>query len=243
VQRFADAIDERTALVSITHVCFRNGAKLDIPAIVELAHSKGAMVLLDSYQALGTMPIDVKALKVDFLAGGVLKYLLASAGLAYLYVRKDLIPTLNPTSIGWFSQANIFAMDIHSHIPHPSARRFESGTPPVPNIYAGVAGIKLIQSIGLEKIERHIRDLTGAIKEGAMQRGFNLVSPVDPDKHGALITLRSHKVDLLVKWLEKDGVITSSRDNNLRISPHIYNDFHDVDCLLDCLTKHRELLV
>jgi selenocysteine lyase/cysteine desulfurase len=243
VQRFADAIDERTLLVSLTHICFRNGSKLDVPAIVELAHSKGALVLLDSYQALGTMPIDAKALKVDFLAGGVLKYLLGSAGLAYLYVRKDLTPKLNPTAIGWFSQANIFAMDIYKHAPHPTARRFESGTPPVPNIYAGVAGIKLIQSIGVDKIERHIRELTGAIKEGVMRRGFNLVSPVDPDKHGALVTVRSHKVDLLVKFLEKEGIITSSRDNNLRISPHFYNDLRDVDCLLDCLTKYRELLV
>lgn len=241
--RFADAIDDRTALVSISHVCFRNGSRLDVPAIVELAHSKGALVLLDSYQALGTMPIDVKQLKVDFLAGGVLKYLLASAGLAYLYVRKELVRYLNPTAVGWFSQANIFAMDIYTNRPSPSARRFESGTPPIPNIYAALAGIKLIQSVELEAIEAHISELTGAIKEGAMKRGFNLVSPVDPAKHGALVTLRSHKVDLLVKWLEKDGIITSSRDNNLRISPHIYNDMHDIDCLMDCLTKHRELLV
>jgi selenocysteine lyase/cysteine desulfurase len=243
LSRFADAIDERTALVSITHVCFRNGSKLDIPAIVELAHSKGALVLVDSYQALGTMPVDVKKLKVDFLVGGVLKYLLASAGLAYLYVRKDLLNGLNPTAVGWFSQANIFAMDIYGNTPSPTARRFESGTPPVPNIYAAVAGIKLIQSVGLDKIERHIRELTGAIKEGVMQRGFNLVSPVDPAKHGALITVRSHKVDLLVKWLANDGIITSSRDDNLRISPHLYNELHDVDCLIDGLTKYRDLLV
>ncbi len=242
-ERFAEAIDERTKIVSITHVCFRNGSRLDVPAIVELAHQKGALVLLDSYQALGTFPIDVKALKVDFLAGGTLKYLLASAGLAYLYVRKELIPTLQPTSIGWFSQANIFAMDIYAHTPSPTARRFESGTPPVPNIYAGLAGIKLIQSIGLEKIEAHLRELTGAIKEGAMRRGFNLVSPVNPARHGALITLRSHKVDLLVKRLEAGGIITSSRDNNLRISPHFYNNLADVSRLLDCLTQHRELLV
>lgn len=243
VSRFADVIDERTLLVSISHVCFRNGSMLDVPAIIELAHQKGALVLLDSYQALGTMPIDVKALKVDFLAGGTLKYLLASAGLAFLYVRKELLPALNPTSVGWFSQANIFAMDIYANTPSPTARRFESGTPPVPNIYAALAGIRLIQSIGLEKIQAHIRELTGAIKEGAMQRGFNLVSPIDPARHGALVTIRSHKVDLLVKWLERDGIITSSRDNNLRISPHIYNDMTDVDCLIDCLTKHRDLLV
>jgi selenocysteine lyase/cysteine desulfurase len=243
LERFADAIDERTKIVSITHVCFRNGSKLDVPAIVEMAHRKGALVLLDAYQTLGTMPIDVKTLKVDFLAGGVLKYLLASAGLAFLYVRKEFIPDLRPTSIGWFSQANIFAMDIYANTLSPTARRFESGTPPIPSIYAGIAGMRLIQSAEPEKIEAHLREITGAIKEGAMRRGFNLASPVDPDRHGALITLRSHKVDLLVKRLEADGIITSSRDNNLRLSPHLYNDQRDVDVLLDCLTKHKDLLV
>lgn len=243
IERFAEAIDERTKIVSITHICYRNGSRLDVPAIVELAHRKGALVLLDSYQALGTFPIDVKALNVDFLTGGTLKYLLASSGLAYLYVRQDLIPTLQPTTLGWFSQANIFAMDIYANTPSPTARRFEAGSPPVPNIYAGVAGIKLIQSIGLEKIEAHLRDITGAIKEGAMRRGFNLVSPVDPARHGALITLRSHNVVQLVKRLEEEGIITSCRDSNLRISPHIYNNLADVNRLMDCLTRHKELLV
>ncbi|MGH2592525.1 MAG: aminotransferase class V-fold PLP-dependent enzyme [Anaerolineae bacterium] len=243
VERFEETIDERTKIVSITHVCFRNGSRLDVPAIVDIAHRKGAWVLLDSYQTLGTLPIDVKALKVDFLAGGVLKYLLASAGLAFMYVRKELLPDLRPTSMGWFSQANIFAMDIYANTPSPSARRFESGTPPVPSIYAGVAGMKLIQSIGPERVEAHLREITGAIKEGAMRRGFNLVTPVDPARHGALITLRSHKVDMLVKRLEEDGIITSSRDDNLRISPHIYNNLSDVDKLMDCLTQHKELLV
>ncbi|MFQ5614335.1 MAG: aminotransferase class V-fold PLP-dependent enzyme [Anaerolineae bacterium] len=243
LERFEDAIDERTLLVSLTHVCFRNGSRLDVPAIAELAHRRGALVLVDSYQALGTFPIDVKALNVDFLVGGTLKYLLASAGLAYLYVRKELLPHLQPTTMGWFSQDNIFAMDIYANVPSSTARRFESGTPPVPNIYAGVAGIKLIRSVGLERVEAHLRQITGAIKEGAMRRGFNLVTPVDPERHGALITLRSHKVDLLVKRLEADGVITSSRDDNLRISPHVYNNLQDVDRLMDCLTRHKELLV
>ncbi|MBE7556554.1 MAG: aminotransferase class V-fold PLP-dependent enzyme [Anaerolineales bacterium] len=242
-ERFAEAIDERTKIVSITHVCFRNGSRLDVPAIVELAHRQGALVLLDSYQALGTFPIDVKALQVDFLTGGTLKYLLASAGLACLYVRKDLIPDLQPTTLGWFSQANIFAMDIYANSPSPTARRFEAGSPPVPNIYAGLAGINLIQSIGLEKIETHLLELTGAIKEGAMQRGFTLVTPADPARHGALITLRSHNVTQLVGRLEEGGIITSSRDNNLRISPHIYNNLDDVNRLMDCLTHHKELLV
>ena len=243
LERIADAIDERTLLVSLSHVCFRNGAKVDVPAIVEMAHRQGAWVMLDAYQSLGTMPIDVKKLKIDFLVGGVLKYLLGSSGLAYLYARQELLPKLDPTITGWFAQASIFAMDIYGHTPSPTARKFESGTPPVPNIYAALAGIKLVQSVGLDTIEAHLREMTGAIKAGAMKRGFNLVSPVKPEQHGALITLRSHKVDLLVKWLEKDGVITSSRDNNLRISPHIYNNLDDVNKLMDCLTKYKELLV
>ncbi len=241
--RFEDAIDERTALVSLSHVCFRNGSKIDVPAVVEIAHRKGALVMLDAYQSLGTMAIDARKLDVDFLVGGVLKYLLASAGLAFMYVRSELVPQLIPTAMGWFSQANIFAMDIYANTPSPSARRFESGTPPIPNIYAALAGMKLIQSAGMHEIESHIRQITGAIKEGAMRRGFNLVSPVNPERHGALITLRSHKVDLLVKWLEEDGMLVSSRDDNLRISPHIYNNLDDVDKLMDCLTRHRQLLV
>ena len=243
VARFADAIDERTRLVSISHVCYRNGSRLDVPAIVELAHRKGALVLLDGYQTIGTMPLDVKQLQVDFLVGGTLKYLLASAGLAYLYVRKELLAQLQPTSSGWFAQADIFAMDHRTHAPAPNARRFEAGTPAVPALYAALAGIKLVQSIGVERIQAEVRELTGAIKAGAMRRGFNLVTPVDPNQHGALITLRSHKVDLLVKWLAEDGIIVSSRDGNLRISPHFYNNLADVDRLIDCLTKHKALLV
>jgi selenocysteine lyase/cysteine desulfurase len=216
---------------------------LDVPAIVELAHRKGALVLLDAYQTLGTMPMDIKQLNVDFLVGGVLKYLLASSGLAYLYVRKERMPPLHPTTMGWFSQANIFAMDHSANTPSPAARRFEAGSPPVPCIYAALAGIKLLQRVGLERIQQEIRELTGALKAGIMRRGFNLVSPVDPHKHGALITVRSHKVDLLVKWLAQDNIVVSSRDHNLRISPHFYNNLDDVDRLVDCLTKHKALLV
>lgn len=243
IEHFAKVIDEQTLLVSISHICYRNGSRADVSAIVELAHSKGALVLLDSYQALGTFPIDVKELQVDFLVGGVLKYLLASAGLAYLYVRPELIPTLHPTHSGWFAQENIFAMDIYAHNPSPTARRFESGTPPVPNTYAALAGIKLIQSVGLPNIEVHLHELTKAIKEKARRQGFYLVSPANPHQHGALITLRSNQVNMLVSLLQQDGIITSSRDNNLRISPHLYNNMDDVEKLMKSLTKHRGLLV
>ncbi|MCW1966518.1 MAG: aminotransferase class V-fold PLP-dependent enzyme [Anaerolineae bacterium] len=243
LERFEEAIDERTKLVQISHVCYRNGSKLDVKAITEIAHRKGALVLVDAYQSLGTTPIDVKAWNVDFLAGGALKYLLAAPGLAFLYARKDLIPQLNPTTVGWFAQANIFAMDIYAHKPAPDARRFESGTPPVPNLYAGLAGMRLLQSVGVERVEAHVSEITGAIKEGAMRRGFNVVTPIQPSRHGAMIAIRSHMDHMLVKRLEEENIIVSCRDNNIRISPHLYNDLSDVSRLMDALTKHKELLV
>ena len=136
-ESFVDLIDESTRLVAITHVCFRNGARLDIPAIVRLARAKGAMVLLDCYQSVGSVDVDVKALDVDFAVGGMLKYLLGTAGIGFLYVRDSLVRSLHPIHSGWFAQENIFAMDITANRPASSARRFESGTPAVVNCYAG----------------------------------------------------------------------------------------------------------
>ena len=243
LSRYEELIDERTALVSLAHVCYRNGVKQDAAAIAELAHRKGALVLLDAYQSLGAEPVDVKALNVDLLVGGDLKYLLGSTGVAWLYVRKELLSSLFPTSGGWFTQANIFAMDIYHHTPSPSARRFEAGTPPVPSLYAAIAGLQIIDEVGLPAIAAQIRTLTDAIKSSAMRRGFRLVTPVDPAQHGPLIAIRSHRVDLLVKRLEQQGIITSSRDGNLRVSPHFYNTCEDVERLFTALDTQRDLLV
>lgn len=241
-EHFSQAIDERTRLVSITHVCFRNGSRIDVPAVVEIARRQGAPVLLDSYQAIGSFPIDVKELGVDFLVGGTVKYLLGSAGLAFLYVRKELVESLVPTTLGWFSQADIFAMDITKNDPSPTARRFELGTPPVPSIYAGVAGISQVREIGTDTIEKHIRSLTDDIKQRAQGRDFRIVTPLDPAKHGAMIALRSNDVHALVERLASDDVIVSSRDDNLRLSVHIYNDANDIDRLFASLDQHRDLL-
>ncbi len=243
LETFDKLIDEQTLIVSLSHVCFRNGTKMDIPAIVHLAHRRGALVLLDAYQSIGTTPLDVQALGVDFLVAGVLKYLLSSAGLAFLYARADLIPHIQPTAMGWFSQENIFAMDPTRNQPSPTARRFESGTPPIPNIYAALAGVGMVQTLGVEAIEAHVRELTSALIEGAMRAGFNVITPVQPKQHGALITVKSNDVHQLVNRLAAQNIITSSRDNNLRISPHFYNTLEDVEAILVALKKNRDLLV
>jgi selenocysteine lyase/cysteine desulfurase len=186
---FASVIDEDTLLVAVSHVCFRNGAKLDIPAIAEIARKNGAMMLVDGFQGLGTYEFDVRASNVDFVVGGMLKYLLGSAGLAFLYVRDELVEKLVPTVTGWFAQADIFAMDSTRYDPSPTARRFEAGTPPVPNTYAAEAGLRIIDEVGLPAIARRITEITAAIIAEAKSEGYTLAVPEDPDRHGALITL------------------------------------------------------
>ena len=243
VEHFEAAIDDETLIVAVTQVCFRNGAKLDIPAIAEIARQKGALFLMDGYQGFGTMDFDVHQAGVDFAVGGMLKYLLGTAGIGFLYVREPLIKKLVPTATGWFAQADIFAMDTSGYNPSPTARRFEMGTPPVPNCYAAEAGLQILEDVGLPAIEYRIGELTAAIKAEASKAGYSLAVPDDPARHGALITLRTHDEYALVETLENQGIVTSSRFGNLRISPHFYNNQDDIDSLFRALREQKHLLV
>ncbi len=239
LERFERLVDDQTALVAVTHVCYRNGARQDVATIAELAHDRGALLLLDAYQALGTMPIDARELGVDILVGGALKYLLGSSGLAFMYVRDGLIPELSPTVTGWFAQEDIFALDIHRHTPAGSARRFESGTPSVPNLYAGLAGLELVLGVGTEAIHAHLTTLTGALVAGVRARGWRLATP---NSHGALIAIASRDVDTLVARLAERDIVASSRNGNLRVSPHLYNSLDDIERLLEALGEQEALL-
>lgn len=241
-EAFERAIDERTLLVALSHVSYRTGARQDAAAIAQLAHRHGALLLLDSYQALGTMPIDVRQLGVDVLVGGTLKYLLASAGLGFMYLRPGLAARLQPTAMGWFSQANIFAMDIYRNDPAPDARRFEGGTPPVPNIYAALAGIELVQRAGPEAIEAHVRELNDHLIAGALRLGCNVVTPLHPSQRGALVAIKCRDAPALVARMAAQGIVVSHRDGNLRVSAHLYNNHADIERVLAALQAHRDLL-
>jgi len=242
LERFEAAIDEQTALVAVTHVCFRNGSRLDVEAVARLAHERGALVLVDAFQTVGSLPVDVRALGCDFLAAGVLKYLLGSAGLAFLFCRRELVEGIEPTATGWFADQNIFEMDIHDYSPAPNARRFEAGTPPIPSIYAAIAGIELMQEIGIAETEAHVRELNALLRDGLDELGATAVTPREPERSGALVCVRSSDVSALVAALENDGIVTSSRDDNLRISAHCYNTAEDVGTLLDALARNRTLI-
>ena len=241
LEHFAAAIDETTKLIQITHVCYRNGQRLDVAAITRLAHERGAMVLLDAFQSVGAMAVDVAALDVDFAVGGMLKYLLGTAGVGWLYVaRKHL--GLTPTASGWFAQADIDAMDIFANAPATSARRFQTGTPPVVGSYAAEAAIALIRDTGIAAIETRIRDLTGEAMDRLTAAGCQLATPRDDARRGPQVAVRSTDAPLLTAKLIERGVIVSSRDGNVRAMFHAYNDASDVGALLDGLLAHRELL-
>lgn len=241
LESFEKAIDDTTQLVAVTHVCFRNGARLDIGGIVEIARRKGAKVLLDCYQSVGALTVDVKALGVDFAVGGMLKYLLGTAGIGFLYVKGDLVPTLVPTTSGWFAQADIQAMDITANNPSPSARRFEAGTPPVSNCYAAEAGLNMIVAIGTDVIEERNRMLTRRCMDKLEELGWPSVTPADERRRGPLIALPSSNAALLMQKLMDADIVPSYRGNNVRLGFHFYNNEDDIDRLIEELARHRDL--
>lgn len=239
LEHFERAIDERTQLVAVTQVCFRNGAMLDVAGIARLAHARGARILVDCYQAVGAIDIDVKRLDADFVVGGMVKYLLGAAGLGFLYVREGLIEDLVPASSGWFAQEITGSMDIGANRPSHSARRFEAGTPAVVNCYAAEAGLNIILEAGTAAIEARVRMLTALCIRRLADIGWPSVTPADSGRHGPLVCVPAGHVDELCGTLMGEGIITSHRDGNLRAGFHAYNSPADVETLISALERHR----
>jgi selenocysteine lyase/cysteine desulfurase len=234
-------IDHNTVIVPLTHVCFKNGFRSHVGAITQMAHRAGALVMLDDYQDCGTRPVDVKTMDLDFYVTGTLKYLLGPPGLAFMYVRKDLISTLVPTVTGWFAQSNPFAFDPRNIDLSPTARRFESGSPSVPNVYAAMPGFQMLQEIGMENVATHIRTLTQSLLNSALDMGIRVKTP--SDSAGPLVVLQSSDANLLVQKLAESDIIASSRHDGLRLAFHVYNTLDDVNAVMEVLRKNINLLV
>ena len=234
-------VDRNTLIVPLTHVCFKNGFRSDVNAITQIAHGSGALVMLDNYQDCGTRPVDVKAMDLDFFVTGTLKYLLGPPGLAFMYVRKGLISSLVPTVTGWFAQKNPFAFDPQHIDLSPTARRFESGSPSVPNVYAAVPGFQLLQEIGLENVAAHIKRLAQSLLDCARDLGIRSKTPAD--SAGPLVVLQCKDSNLLVRKLAERDVVASSRHDGLRISFHVYNTMDDIKEVAEVLKKNIDLMV
>lgn len=234
-------IDRETSIVPLTHVCFKNGFRSEVGAITQIAHASGAFVMLDDYQDCGTRPVDVKAMDLDFFVTGTLKYLLGPPGLAFLYVRKELISSLVPTITGWFAQTNPFAFDPQKLDLSPTARRFESGSPSVPNVYAAVPGFELLQEIGMDNVADHIKRLTQSLIRRALDLGIRIKTPADSE--GPLVVLQAKDSNLLVQKLAESNIVASNRHDGLRIAFHVYNTIDDVKAVVEVLEKNMSLLV
>jgi len=183
----------------------------------------------------------VKAMDLDFYLTGTLKYLLGPPGLAFLYVRKELISTLAPSVTGWFAQTNPFTYNPQHFELSPTARRFESGTPSVPNVYGAVPGFQLLQKIGVDDVGLHIRSLTQKLLQSASEMG--IVAKTPADSTGPLVVLQSKDSTLLVQKLAESGIVASNRYDGLRISLHVYNTTDDVNAVTEVLKKNIHLMV
>jgi selenocysteine lyase/cysteine desulfurase len=242
VASYEAVIDETTAIVPATHVCFRNGHKTDIRQLTELCHDRGALVFLDDYQHTGTSPLDVRELGVDFMVTGSLKYLIAAPGIAFLYVRRELIERFEPTITGWFGRINPFAFAINTLDWPDNARRFESGTPPIPSAYAALAGLRLLGDVGYDAVATQIGTLVSTFVTAATQSGFAVKTPLDPNRRGPLVVIESTDAPALVSKLAAQGIMASCRGNGLRVSFHAYNNDSDVRAVIAALEQNATLI-
>ncbi|MFC2164941.1 aminotransferase class V-fold PLP-dependent enzyme [Acidobacteriota bacterium] len=230
-------IDERTLIVCIPQVYYQNGFKQDIAPICQIAHKKGALLYVDAYQCLGTDPVDVKALDIDILSTGNLKYLLGLPGSAYLYVKKDIIPYLKPMATGWFGQENPFAFDIHNFQYASDGRRFDTGTPSIITAYAAKAGMEIINEVGVPNIKMWVDELSRYTIQELDKRGLETTSPREISKKGpttAIVVPDPHAVE---GELKKRKIVASARGPILRFAPHFFVTHEDIDRALDNLKE------
>lgn len=234
LEKLLAAIDERTLLVPISLVLFRSATILDARAIIERAHRVGAHVILDVFQATGTVPVDVTALGTDFAVGGVLKWLCGGPGVAYLYVRPDLRARLQPAFTGWFAHKRPFEFEVGPLDRRDDAFRFLNGTTQIPALYACQPGLEIIGEVGVERIrEKSIRQTTRLI-EGAQARGWRVNTPMDPAERAGTVSVECpHAPEVMRELLARDILVDYRPKAGIRFSPHFYNRDEEIDFALD----------
>lgn len=238
-QRWADAIDDRTAIVATSHVFFTTGAIQDLPTIARLAHDAGALFLVDAYQSAGQVPIDVAGTGADFLITGPLKWLLGGPGLAYTWVRAELVRSLTPTIAGWWGADDQFAFDIDRLEFKQDARRFELGTPALHTVHTALGGQQIINEIGVPAIRERNRFLTERLIAAARDADFELRVTGDPETRSAIVMIAASDPSAAVDHLADAGIIVDARPGYVRVSPHFYNTEEEVDRVVGELRRWR----
>jgi kynureninase len=233
------AVDARTVLVATSHVFFTSGAIQDVRALGEIVHRRGALLLVDGYQAAGQIPVDVRALDVDFYCGGGLKWLLGGSGVAFLYVRPDLLPQLEPSVTGWFAHRDQFRFDARTLELHDDARRLETGTPPMMPVYAQLGGLELLEEIGVPAIRAATQVLTEDLIDTARAADLHPRMAPEASARSGIVMLPFDDPPAAVHRLAQAGFIADARPGHVRVSPFFYNVPDDHRALLECLTHGR----
>ena len=229
-ERLLDAIDEQTLLVPISHVIFRSAFINDAKAIIEKAHRVGALVVLDTFQSLGTVPVDVQALDTDFACGGVLKWLCGGPGVGYLYVRPDLAKKLTPTLTGWIAHQSPFGFEVGPTRYTDPPYRFMNGTQHVPALEACRPGLKILAKVGVEAIRKKSIHQTARLIELADQRGWQVNTPRDADQRGGTVSIdMPDSYEVCRELLQRDILVDYRPKAGVRMSPHFYNTDQELE--------------
>jgi selenocysteine lyase/cysteine desulfurase len=231
------AVDGKTALVATSHVFFASGAIQDIRAVAEIAHRRGALLLVDGYQAAGQLPVDVVASDVDFYCAGGLKWLLGGSGVAFLYARADLLGSLEPRATGWFAHREQFRFDPRSLSLHADARRLEAGTPPMLPVYAQLGGLDVVEAIGGDAIRRRTMDLAEDLIDQAQWAGLRPRIAARRDERSGIVMLASDDPSGDVRRLAEASILVDARPGHVRVSPYFYNVADDHRAAIERLTR------
>jgi kynureninase len=230
LEAMLEAIDERTALVPISHVIFKSAFIQDVEAIVRRAHEVGALVALDTYQSTGAMPVDVTGWEVDFAVGGTLKWLCGGPGVAYLYVRPGFAETLEPALTGWMSHTNPFAFDSSPIDRSSGAWRFMNGTPAIPALRACQPGLRIVSEVGAEAIRANSVRQTRRLIDGADAHGWTVNTPRDEARRGGTVSIMVPDCEQVSReLLARDILIDFRPGAGIRLSPHFYTTDEEID--------------
>jgi kynureninase len=233
LDKFLAAIDETTLLVPISQVLFRSSYIVDARAIVERAHRVGAHVILDVFQAAGTIPLDVCGLGVDFAVGGVLKWLCGGPGVAYLHVREDLRAKLRPALTGWMAHRRPFAFETGAIDPRDDSFRYMNGTPHIPALHACQPGLEIINKVGIGAIREKSMRMSTRLMEGARARGWHVNTPEKPAERAGTVSIECpHAYEVCRELLARDILVDYRPKAGVRVSPHFYNREEECDFTL-----------
>jgi kynureninase len=230
--RMLDAIDDTTAVVAFSHVLFRTSYIMDAEAIARRAREAGAISLLDTYQSAGIIPVDVAALGVDFAVGGCLKWLCGGPGNAFLYTRPDLLKRAAPSFTGWLSREHPFDFDIEGSDLEirTDAMRMMNGTPSIPSYYAALAGLDIIDTVGVGRIREASRAMTARLLALVDEYGFTSAASRDPERLAGTVAVDVPDALRVSRTLKaRDFIVDYRPPVGIRISPHFYNTMDEID--------------